>query len=364
MLTKITKPIRVLVIEPYFGGSHKIFLNELKQHLPAFEFIFITLPARKWQWRMRVAAPWVAHQLPKKRHVDVILCSTFIDVACLRGLAPAWVQHTPVLTYFHENQFAYPVQKHVNKDQHYGLINYLSALASDGLAFNSKFNLATFLKGCRGVEKRSPDMDLDLTHHIERKSQILYPGMDFTELDTLQDAKFSKKTTFVWNHRWEHDKNPEAFFAPFFKLKKKNIPFKLIILGESFQRYPEVFDEARDCLEQYILHFGYAQNRSEYLHLLKRSDVVVSTALHEFYGMAVIEAVRAGCYPVLPNRLSYPELFPENYLYTSAGNLYQKLRDLCLNKKNITMENVRERTDQFSWAQLADTYANWLTEYI
>ncbi len=354
-----TDRLRILVIEPYYGGSHKIFLHELKRHLPSFEFLFLTLPARKWKWRMCTAAPWCAAQLPAKRHVDVVLCSTFIDVASFRGLGPAWLCDVPVLTYFHENQFAYPVRHKESRDFHFGLINYLSALASDGLAFNSNFNLDSFLAGCRALEKRSPDMELDLTDTIRAKSQVLHPGMDFEELDALPAKKDNKVTTFVWNHRWEHDKNPEAFFEPFFKLKKKQVPFKLIVVGESFQRYPDIFDQAHEQLDSHMVHFGYVKDRSGYLSLLKRGDVVVSTANHEFYGMSVIEAVRAGCRPLLPRRLSYPELFPEVFLYKNTADLYDKLRNYCTSRDWSPECDHVELTEKFSWNSLILNYRDW-----
>jgi glycosyltransferase involved in cell wall biosynthesis len=311
-----------------------------------------------------MAAPFVAAGLPVKRHVDIILCSTFIDVACLRGLAPSWVQDTPILTYFHENQFAYPVRQKGGDDVGFGFINYFSAMASDGLAFNSDYNLTTFLKGCRGIEKRSPDMTFTQTDLISEKSQVLYPGMDFDKLDAIGMQPRLGETCFVWNHRWEHDKNPEGFFAPFFTLHEKKVPFKLIIVGESFQRYPEVFDQALDRLGEHIAHFGYAKNRNDYLNLIKKADVVVSTANHEFYGMAVIEAVRAGCRPLLPSRLSYPELFPADFLYKSSSDLYQKLRHLCLHGDEMEEVNSKALTNRFSWNSLAEKYQNWFHDYV
>ena len=39
---------------------------------------------------------------------------------------------------------------------------------------------------------------------------------------------------------------------------------------------------------------------------------MLSTARHEFFGMAVVEAMQCGCLPWLPDRLSYPELLPES----------------------------------------------------
>ena len=81
--------LNVLVVEPYYGGSHKQFLDGLAQHLP-FRFRPMTLPARKWKWRMRLAAPHFARLLHRlDERFDLVLCSTFLDVAAFRGLAPS-----------------------------------------------------------------------------------------------------------------------------------------------------------------------------------------------------------------------------------------------------------------------------------
>ena len=52
--------------------------------------------------------------------------------------------------------------------------------------------------------------------------------------------------------------------------------------------------------------------------------MILSTALHEFQGISVLEAVQLGCIPVLPNRLVYPEMFGLDYLYESAPQEHKK----------------------------------------
>ena len=42
------------------------------------------------------------------------------------------------------------------------------------------------------------------------------------------------------------------------------------------------------------------RDRGEYLELIGTCDVVASTARHEFFGIAVAEAMAAGCAPLLP----------------------------------------------------------------
>jgi glycosyltransferase involved in cell wall biosynthesis len=56
----------------------------------------------------------------------------------------------------------------------------------------------------------------------------------------------------------------------------------------------------------------------EYHRWLSAADIVVSTAEHEFQGLAVMEAVISGCLPLAPDRLVYPELYPQQFLYESS----------------------------------------------
>lgn len=41
-----------------------------------------------------------------------------------------------------------------------------------------------------------------------------------------------------------------------------------------------------------------------------QGNVIVSTAQHEFFRVAMLEAFRAGCVPLVPDRLAYTELYP------------------------------------------------------
>lgn len=355
---------KVLVLEPYYGGSHKVFLSDLQKHLP-LTFDLHTLPARKWKWRMRLSALYFAeklHGMSKDDHADYccILCSTFVDVATLLALAPRWVGNIPLLTYFHENQFVYPVQVDDERDFHFALTNFTTALASDRLAFNSQYNLDSFLAGCAELLKIPPDMKLTgYEQDIRNKSTVLHPGFDFSRIDMEPEAASDDPApAIVWNHRWEHDKNPELFFETLFELDSRNEPFNVIVLGESFQRRPAIFEEARKRLDGRLLHFGYVESRQEYYRWLKQGDIVVSTASHEFFGISVIEAVRAGCRPVLPKRLSYPELFPREFLYEN-DNLKDALI-AALKQARLAENKSTKLTERFSWNVLVDQYMRWL----
>ena len=355
--------MNILVLEPYYGGSHKAFLAGLIRHLP-YSFDLLTLPAHSWKWRMRLAAPHFAGVLihdPRYagKTFARILCSSLVDVAALRGLLPAHLRTVPLLTYFHENQFAYPMQVSEARDVHFGLTNLTTALASDGLAFNSQYNLDSFLAGCRELLAKMPDMSLPRYEEaIRAKATILQPCLDFSEIDScFAERQTGKPPVLVWNHRWEHDKNPELFFNTLYALAEQGVSFGPIVLGESFRNHPPVFADAAQRLAGYMVHFGYAPDRREYCRLLCQGDVVVSTANHEFYGIAMLEAVRAGCRPLVPDRLAYRELFAPEFRYEDA-DFARKLRE-AMEVGRLAGDEAHALTSRFSWAELGKSYRQW-----
>lgn len=353
---------RILALEPFYGGSHRAFLDGLAAQLPG-EMELLTMPARHWKARMRMAAPGLASELGRrgkpKGDYRAILCSTYVDVAAFRGLAPPWLREVAICTYFHENQFAYPVTHEAERDLHFAITNLTTALASDRLAFNSAYNRDSFLAGCRQMFARSADLCLDgAVEAILAKSVVLSPGQDFSIIDAAPQAVRDGAPVIVWNQRWEHDKNPEEFFAALFELAASGVEFRLVVLGESFRATPPIFAEAKRRLAEQVIHFGYADSLADYAAWLKRGDLVVSTASHEFFGIAVVEAIRAGCRPLLPNRLAYPELFPDEYLY-GPGELAGRLT-AALKAGRLGEGAARELSEQFAWPALIDKYRDWL----
>jgi glycosyltransferase involved in cell wall biosynthesis len=338
-------------------------LQGLQQHLP-YDFDLMTLPASKWKWRMRLAAPYFAELLNKEvpgKQYDRILCSSFVDVATFRAIAPKHLQQVPLYTYFHENQFAYPVQKKDERDFHFGLTNLTTFMASDKVGFNTRYNLDTFFDGVEKLLRICPDMKFDnLIDQLLEKADILHPGIDFSDFPIPDNCKSSshKPPVIVWNHRWEHDKNPEYFFKTLYEMDNQNIDFRLKIMGQSFQRQPLAFSEAQSRLAHKIDHFGYVKSRNEYIRQLCQSDIVISTASHEFYGISVLEAIRAGCIPVLPNRLSYPELFSSEYLYEDR-DLFNRLKSLLNYPVRLDKHKAMDLTESYSWNVLKEKYLEW-----
>lgn len=344
-----------------------MFLDGLQQNVKA-DYTFLTLPARKWKMRMQLSALWFVQQLQQlpenKRYFDLVICSTFVDLSVLRALLAKqkwWNPETLFHVYFHENQFSYPGQVPDPQVYQFTSINFTSALSADSLAFNSRYNLNTFLSGTRWYLKKAADMQFhEITKSIQKKARVLHPGLDFSLIDKAKKLKQKKNSpVIIWNHRWEHDKAPEHFFSVLCKLQDKKLPFQLIVLGQSFKSVPECFLIAKNKLAERIIHFGYVDSKKDYANLLTRGDIVISTANHEFFGISVIEAVRAGCYPLLPNRLSYPELFGKEYLYEEKA-LESRLEKIIRDGVKLDEKKAKQLTDRFQWSFLRKEYKKWL----
>jgi len=155
----------------------------------------------------------------------------------------------------------------------------------------------------------------DIPPAMGRRSDVAYPPIEVDPLpaEWRIDPSPGAAPRILWSHRWEYDKNPGPFFEALTRLADEGVPFALVCLGEQFRTAPPEFAQAMDRLGPRLAHAGYVPSRDDYLGLLRTCDVVVSSAIQENFGVAVLEAVASGCQPVVPHRLAYPEVLPERW---------------------------------------------------
>ncbi|XP_071480545.1 tRNA-queuosine alpha-mannosyltransferase-like [Diadema antillarum] len=358
-------PPRILLLEPFYGGSHKQLIDLLQQNVPSTTLF--TLPASKWHWRARTSALYFASEIPTNHSFQLLFASSVLNLAELVALRPDLACLRKVL-YFHENQLVYPVRKQQDRDFQYGYNQIISCLVADTVVFNSSYNQESFLTSIASFMKLMPDRPRGLADKIRPKCKVVSFPIKFPDREAVERAAPSGLTStslppqddkcvhIVWPHRWEHDKNPEELFDVLFQLHDVGCEFHVSVLGETYQEIPSVFAEARARLSGYILHWGYLPSKQDYYNVLSVADVVISTAHHEFFGVAMLEAVYLGCYPMCPNRLVYPEIFPSQYIYRTPTQLLKKLKRFC-SRPDLARNHLCEvELSKYSWKHLKQDY--------
>ena len=222
--------MNILLLEPYFTGSHKSWAEDL-QNFSSNKIKILSMKGNFWKWRMQGSAITLAEKFNEMNiDPDLILATDMLDLTTFLSLTRKKTYKTPTVMYFHENQLSYPWsikdKDFINKEhKHYGFINYSSALTADKVLFNSNYHKDSFLNELKLFLKRSPDYkELHTIEKIKDKSKVLYIGIDLKRFDRYK-TKNEGPPLILWNHRWEYDKNPEMFFKVLFNLQKKEIKY-------------------------------------------------------------------------------------------------------------------------------------------
>lgn len=158
----------------------------------------------------------------------------------------------------------------------------------------------------------------------------LYPKLTATALDQkIKVTGFPIFQSYKWNaekfnyvvfpHRLAPEKNPGLF-------EQLHVEF-----------YEYCRTNKNDLYKDWIFlkTKTYTNDKQTYYDLLNKSKIAISFADQETFGIAMLESVLCGCYPIVPDKLSYSELYPEEFKYP-LGTSYVKC---CLEKLIHIIEN-------------------------
>jgi glycosyltransferase involved in cell wall biosynthesis len=366
--------MRIWLLEPYCTGSHRAWVDGYARHTD-HQLTVLSMAGRWWKWRMHGAAVTLArearellaagHEVP-----DLLLATDMLDLAAFLSLSRDWAAGVPTALYMHENQLTYPLpadpatgsmrRQHGERDLHYAFTNATSMLAADAVFFNSRYHLEAWFEALPVMLASFPDyQELEIVEQLRARSSVLPLGLRLRDLELLRPCKQPRTLTgespiILWNHRWEYDKNPAAFFAALETLMGEGQAFRVAVCGSGPPQVPDVFAHARGLGERVVQWGRLPWN--DYVTWLWRADIVVSTARHDFFGAAVVEAIYCRCRPVLPNALAYPEHIPAEHhaecLYEGQEGLVALLRQ-ALRQPPLPLQQAVARYD---WEVMAPRY--------
>jgi hypothetical protein len=249
--------MRVALVEPYYGGSHKAWADGLVANSD-HEFKLVTHPARFWKWRMHGGFLTLAEELSAVVEdgwvPDLVLASSMMDVAAFAGAVRNVVPGVPIATYFHESQFTYPLSPADKADLTFQMKNWASAAVSDLVVFNSEYHRAVFAEQSMLFLNAFPEYK-----HVHRvdgvldASIVLPVGVDLSALSGDR-VKSIEPPLIVWNQRWEYDKGPEELKAIVGLLIGRDLEFRMAMCGEVFVSVPSTFAEITEMLGDRSMH--------------------------------------------------------------------------------------------------------------
>lgn len=155
--------------------------------------------------------------------------------------------------------------------------------------------------------------------HSVDKGKALLCGYPLEYLSELIKPSFQEKQDIViFPHRLNDDKAPYVFD----------------ILREMVNsQFPEIL---------FVKTQEHNLSKDEYYKLLNKAKVVFSCNKHENLGISTYEGVCGGAVPVVPNKLSYMEMYPCSYRYNMNDSWYD---------------------DRSSWVQIAERIITEVKNY-
>jgi glycosyltransferase involved in cell wall biosynthesis len=352
--------MRFLFLEPFYGGSHRDFAKGLAAH-SRHEIHLATLPARFWKWRMRGAALHFVQSIGDLASFDGIITTGLMSLSDFTALSGAC--RPPAMVYLHENQLTYPLAPGEQMDLQFGFTDITTALCADRILFNSRFHFDQFFTTLPVFIGQMPEFKPQwAVGAIRKKASILHPGCRFDSFSIAPAPLPPGPPLVVWSHRWEFDKNPEAFFGALERVDRMGIDFRLALLGENHQAEPKAFVAAKSRFGHKIVQYGFVPSKNEYVGWLRRGFVAVSTAIQENFGIAMVEAMRQGCLPLLPHRLSYPEILPKEFhrvfIYRDDDDLVDKLAGMLRHPERYIVHRpvLADMMARYAWPSVIDRY--------
>jgi len=103
------------------------------------------------------------------------------------------------------------------------------------------------------------------------------------------------------------------------------------------EKQPHIFNRLAKQLPQYkfIKTLDVTRNKKEYYELLSKAKIVFSASKQETFGIGTVEGLMLGCVPVVPNKLSYKELYSYRFRYKNISTIKKKI--------NFIMKNYGDR---------------------
>lgn len=174
---------------------------------------------------------------------------------------------------------------------------------------------------------------------IENKSwareleRSIYYALDQNFFGTSHNLNLFLKTLDLGNVEMRQHRcfSPGVYPLEWIKNLRNNQPKKNIVVFPhrlNYDKAPWIFDELRDEVQRTHPEIEFVKtqeqnfSKEQYYEFLKQCKVIFSANKHENLGIGTFEAMSAGCLPIVPNKLSYREIYDAPFKYEVDEDFY------------------------------------------
>jgi hypothetical protein len=187
------------------------------------------------------------------------------------------------------------------------------------------------------------DFHIRMFHHnLLNDGMIENPWEEEDRVDMLEDGKYVRTG---WPMEYMDD-----ILSPY-----KNMPKRDLILFPhriAPEKQVEIFRDLKEQLPQYefVVCQDQQLSKNEYHNLLGESKIVFSANLQETLGISCYEGALVDAIPMVPDRLSYTEMYYEGFKYpsewTQDWDSYIQNREKLCHHIIVTMTHYEKRIPQ------------------
>lgn len=179
--------------------------------------------------------------------------------------------------------------------------------------------------------------DLAVNFNLGRKIKIVnFPlKLDYSFFQEL------KEDLIVFPHRLDSEKRPELF-----------------------DQFKEYYNETGKHKVNFLKTKEHCTNKESFYDILKRAKIAISFAQQETFGIAMLESCVHGCLPLVPDNLSYKEMYPDIFQYNSRF-IHTETRSefyILKNKIDYMLDNFNKL--QYFLPSIVSPYYNSCEEII
>jgi len=180
---------------------------------------------------------------------------------------------------------------------------------------------------------------------IELEHAKLFDGIFFGSYYSSIKTKWSQKG--IKCHVVSLPDSPDSIIKP---IKPNNIrPIDLVsVCRPSIQKVNKKLEKKVEKALGKKIYREEVNTWNDYNILLGNSKVLIISTKEDTFNLTILDAIKCGCVPMVPDKLCFPEILPDYWRYKDADDLIIKLKHMFKDNQFMVPDVIcRDKVDNF-----------------